>query len=343
MHKVIGGEFAIGESLLRKNEQEVINIELSSGRCALASILNSINPVHNRILIPNYVCSSVVNTIIDSGFRCVFYEINSDLMFDVEKITNVSDIDAILVINYFGLIKLDSAITRIKTTRPNTVVIEDDVQAFFEYEKSLADYSFTSLRKWFPCSDGAMINTKRDMKAMSYMESKWSQFKIAGNVLKNYANYIDDSVYLGLLEKGEELLEVEYKSLCSETSKIIFSNIELDEVADRRRKNAKFLHDNLEKLCVDHIYEEDSVPLFIPIFIENRDKLRTFFFKDNIFTPVHWPVSEELTYDKSSVYLKELSLICDQRYDIADMERQVDILKEFLDSEEGLFENTDNR
>ena len=40
---------------------------------------------------------------------------------------------------------------------PKIVVIEDDVQAYFECMNSKADYSFTSLRKWFPSPDGAFV------------------------------------------------------------------------------------------------------------------------------------------------------------------------------------------
>lgn len=231
------------------------------------------------------------------------------------------------------MIDLGEEIIRIKKSRPDLIVIEDDVQAFYEYRNSKADYSFTSLRKWFPCPDGAFIHTERKLKDAPAFNSKWSQYKFAGNILKNYTD-VDDSICLELLQKGEELLDEEYHSSCSEASRKIFSNINLEDIADERRKNAKYLHEELLKLNVEHIYQEDTVPFFIPILIENRGTLRKAFFKNDIFTPVHWPVVSHELNGVNDIYDREISLICDQRYNLEDMKRQIAVLKQFLDNEE---------
>lgn len=335
MHKVMGGEFKIEEKLLQETKDDKLNIPYSSGRTALFTILNNEKIMRGggTILIPDYVCDSVTRTIKEAGWNYVFYRINDDLKFNAEEIGKYENIDSVLVVNYFGMINLEGEINNIKTINPNIIVIEDDVQAFFKYKESKADYSFTSLRKWFPCLDGALINTKIQLKDGPIDDSKWSQYKLAGNILKNYENIIDDSIYLELLKKGEELLENEYYSLCSEVSRKIFSNINLDEIAYRRKINAKYLHEELCKLGVKHIYQHDAIPLFIPIFIDNRNLLRKEFFKDNIFVPVHWPKTSDELNGMNVIYDRELSLICDQRYGIEDMKRQIEVLKQFLDSE----------
>lgn len=337
MHKIMGGEFAIDNSLLKEVDIEKSNINLSSGRHALYSILNSEQFFGGKtILIPDYLCDSITKTISEAGWKYEFYSINDRLQFDIEKIVLYENIDAVLVINYFGMFMLNNEIRKMRELRPDLIIIEDDVQAFYEYKKSIADYSFTSLRKWFPCPDGAFIHTncKHTLNIIDTIGSKWSQYKFVGNMLKNYGSKIDDSICLELLQKGEDLLAIEYKSACSETSKIIFSHINIDLMADKRKKNAKFLHDELIKLKVNHLYRENTVPFFIPIFIENRNALRRLFFQNNIFTPVHWPkVSDDLN-GINDLYYRELSLICDQRYELDDMERQINIIRQFLDSEE---------
>lgn len=232
------------------------------------------------------------------------------------------------------MLKLEDSIRRIKQARPNLVIIEDDVQAFFEYKNSEADYSFTSLRKWFPCPDGAFISTKRTLNMETMVENKWSQYKFAGNILKKYNNVIDDSICLELLQKGEELLDVEYRSACSDISQVIFAHVDIETIAKKRMNNAAYLHSKLEKLGIRHAYRESAVPLFVPIFIENRTALRRRFFENNIFTPIHWPkVSTEINGD-NELYMLELSLICDQRYDLEDMEGQIRILRQFLNGGE---------
>ena len=51
-------------------------------------------------------------------------------------------------------------------------------------------------------------------------------------------------------------------------------------------------------------------------------------FKNNVFTPVHWPYESDILngQKKNKLYETELSLICDQRYSMDDMKRQVKVL-----------------
>ena len=217
---------------------------------------------------------------------------------------------------------------------PKIVVIEDDVQAYFECMNSKADYSFTSLRKWFPCPDGAFVKSKKEMHIKLSVTSLWSQDKLAGNLLKNYSNMLDDSIALELISKGEKLLDQEYISQCNEVSSIIFSNLEIREIAEKRKVNANYLHHRLIDLGVEHLYSEKAIPFFVPIYVNGRDKLRKLFFANRIYTPVHWPKASAKLNGENELYSQELSLICDQRYDIDDMENQIKILKQFLDSED---------
>lgn len=335
MDKVIGGEFSVESSLL-DNKEIKIDIQYSSGRCALAAILNHIKgifPEVSTILLPNYLCDSITKTVIDSGWEYKFYNIGDDLLPYFKDINDLKRVDSLFVINYFGLLNLDEFIQDSKRINPGLIVIEDDVQAYYSYSKSTADYSFTSLRKWFPCPDGALVKSKDKMKPYISSYSKWSEYKFAGNMLKSCGGLVDDSICLNLLSIGEELLDKEYLSLCSEASKIIFSNIKFDEVANKRKNNAKILHDSLSLMGIKHLYLEDSVPLFIPIFVNNRDKLRKEYFRNCIFTPIHWPkVSNEIN-ECSDLYDRELSLICDQRYNSDDMLKQINVLKHFIDNE----------
>ena len=52
-------------------------------------------------------------------------------------------------------------------------------------------------------------------------------------------------------------------------------------------------------------------------------------FNNNIFTPIHWPFESEALNGsvKNQLYENELSLICDQRYTIDDMKRQIEVLR----------------
>ena len=333
MHRIIGGEFAINSRLLSKNEKS-IELQYSSGRSVLYSILMHIKAKSRKILLPSYLCDSITRTVIDAGWVYEFYQVDEFLHPTNDDSFSVllKKYDAVLLINYFGVVDLKEEISRIRKENAEIYIIEDDVQAFYSMNETLADCSFTSLRKWFPCPDGAILhaNISTNIEACIKLENKWSQYKLAGNLLKEQSDYIDDSIMLSLLDKGEELLDDGYLSPCIEASRHIFANLDLDCIAQQRKKNAYILHCELEKLGIRHLYSGKIVPLFIPIFVENRDELRRAFFAEQIFAPKHWPrISDELN-GMNPLYDTELSLICDQRYGAEDMLKQIGVIKNFF-------------
>lgn len=333
MHEVIGGEFAIDKKLLSNNKENK-ELQYSSGRSVLYSILMHVEGKHKKILLPAYLCDSITRTVIETGWKYTFYQINEFLhpIIDDDLCSTLKECDAILLINYFGMVDLKNDIASIRNEGSGIFVIEDDVQAFYSLDKTSADCSFTSLRKWFPCPDGAILhsNDSTKIEPCIKLENKWSQYKLAGNLLKEQSDYIDDSIMLSLLDKGEELLDDGYLSPCSEASRLIFANLDLDCIAQQRKKNTYILHCELEKLGIRHLYSDKIVPLFVPIFVENRDELRRAFFAEQIFVPKHWPrISGELN-GTNPLYDTELSLICDQRYGVEDMLKQIGVIKNFL-------------
>ena len=94
------------------------------------------------------------------------------------------------------------------------------------------------------------------------------------------------------------------------------------------------MHEGLENLGIEHLYIDDVVPLFVPIFVESkRDNIHEILHRNNIFCPIHWPVDWQKDYPGmvvSNIYFKELSLICDQRYDEEDMRLQLEMIESII-------------
>lgn len=328
MHKIIGGEFAVSTDYKETDRYE--KIPYSSGREALYIILKSIGVYREKkILIPNYLCDSIVRTIIDTGYEYSFYNIKSDMHIDFSNINCFIENQNILLINYFGVINLKDDINQLRKLNPSIVIIEDDVQAYYSYKESDADYSFTSLRKWFPCPDGAFISNDEKLISLPMGENRWANYKLAGNLLKTLNIDEIENIVLELISEGEKKLDKDYIVKCSQASGLIFCNLNLDLIASKRKRNARILHNELSKLGVEHIYSDSDacVPLFVPIFVDNRDELRKMFFDNKIYSPKHWPYVDEIISGNSSIYFREMSLICDQRYDEEDMYRQIEVIK----------------
>ena len=79
---------------------------------------------------------------------------------------------------------------------------------------------------------------------------------------------------------------------------------------------------------------DNEVPLVFPVIAKSseiRDSVRKHLIDNDIYCPVHWPLPNNMGFDcKALDYSKrELSIVCDQRYDLVDMQRIIDVMKEY--------------
>lgn len=337
-NKIIGGEYALSHGVIQAGTKSFREWDenrkyfFSSGRCALYAILKDMEQMFTvgGVMLPDYLCDSITRTVVDAGWNYSFYHVDCDFHICTDSFAGcASKNKAILLIDYFGMTDLSADIFKIRSLFTDVIIIADCVQAFYSMEKYDADYCFTSFRKWFSCPDGAMV-IKRSSDKMVELElndGTWWQYKYAGNILKEYQEQVHDSIVLDLLEQGEERLDKDYLCRWNEASRRIFLSLDLKEIEARRKRNAKYLHEQLVKMDVDHLYSECGTPLFLPLLIEKRDDLRKLFFKESIFTPKHWPVLSTELNGSNVLYDKELSLICDQRYTLEDMEKQISVIR----------------
>ncbi len=326
--KIIGGEFKIDAEALQNEIKQCISPRLSLGRTCFYSILNAIKNRVDVVLLPDYMCSSVVEVPLRLEIPIKHYHISSWFHPDVEDIKRIADNCnerfAILLITYFGLVDLNETIAVIRSAYPDAIIIIDDVQNYYGFGKHIDfDYCFTSCRKWFAVPDGADVLRKENMpeEERYIQQAEYTLYKAAGNLLKNHRAMVGDIVSLELIDKGEKKMDEEYRFCCSDLSINLLQRIDTKYIANRRKKNAEHLHNGLEQLGIQHLFNPRRVPLFIPMLVENRDKIRKSMFSENIFLPIHWPVEDYETQGDNELYRTELSLICDQRYDEEDMER----------------------
>lgn len=340
MATVIGGEFKIPLAGIETKEFDN-GIFFASGRGAFAAILRKI--IVNKdaiqewggVVLPDYLCSSITQVCIDEKISYQFYHIKDDLLPDEEDLlTKLEDNKVVLLISYFGMINVENIANRIKKHNSNVVIIMDDVQNFYSQysESNFWDYRFNSYRKWFAVPDGAQVFCKSGSIDLPHAKNTFAQYKFSGNVLKNFSDWVEDNLCLDLIGKGEEILDTDYNCECSKISRHLIPQLPFEEIKSKRMENASFLHDELEKLGIKHTYNPESVPLFIPVFLENRSEVRKKMFSNNIFTPVHWPYeSDKLNGTiKNQLYETEISLICDQRYSLEDMKRQIEVLEKCI-------------
>lgn len=108
----------------------------------------------------------------------------------------------------------------------------------------------------------------------------------------------------------------------SEMSQEIIKKVDFQRIAYIRQRNAKQIIDGLKTLGVETILpiSEDCVPLFVPIWLEDRNKVRKQMFQNQIFCPVHWPLEGMNVQKGAEMAEHEMSIIIDQRYTNKEMD-----------------------
>lgn len=336
---IIGGEFDVdiqGFQHTKSNNGVLEGVyKYSSGRSALYYILLDVQKRYGiaTVYLPDYLCSSVVIAAQKSQMKVVFYNLNDRLEIDAERFPIESEAKvAVLLINYFGLKNLEQQIAFVRSLSKNIIIIEDDVQAFYEFQKKelMADYKFTSLRKTFACPDGGLVKTCNELAVVAD-GNKFHQYKFAGSILKalRKPEYYDDDVYLHLFEKGESHIDDEIVMGMSQMSQEIIVKNDFERIAYIRRRNAKQILEGLKSLGVRTVVpvSEGKTPLFIPIWLNDRNKVRKRMFQKQIFCPVHWPIEGMNVQKGVEMAEHEMSIIIDQRYTNKDMDFILNILE----------------
>jgi hypothetical protein len=256
-----------------------------------------------------------------AGIEVKHYAVNWNGKIEI----NIEDsADILLWCNYFGY----------QNDMPDFdgVVIEDITHSFLSekqfHEKS--DYLVASLRKWEPvyCGGYCSVETSCGKPSEKFIEGK----SAAMGLKAEYLCDLDESKkprFLQMFNESNQWLADNYSELSIDSwSREYLNHADIEEQCRIRRQNAHALHESL-KGRVQFLFSEKDMdcPLFVPVLLENRDKVRKLLTENKIYCPVHWPKPEGA---KSNIYDMEFSLICDQRYGLNDMERIVSVLSEVI-------------
>lgn len=338
---MIGGEFHIAATDILNAENRHFEspdvYAYSSGRAALYQILKYLKQEMgiSSVLLPDYLCSSILVPVQKLGLEYSFYPIDEQLELQKKSFAELyKNGSAVLLINYFGLQDLSALIKIIRGIDKNAIIVEDDVQAYYEFKKPLGDvdFKFTSLRKTFAVPDGGLVKTKHNLPKVE-SPNMFGQYKAAAALLKSMREgNFNDNIYLEMFEKGEFLIDEELECGMSLIAEKLYSYVDEERVKVRRLNNATYLLEQLKELGIKPLLPllDNHVPLFVPVVLKNRDNVRKAMFKQDIFCPIHWPL-DGMTIKRGELMSQiELSLIIDQRYGRNDMGNIVAVLKEHL-------------
>lgn len=308
-----------------------------SGRTAIDLIIQDIlkTKKNRNVYMPAWCCDSMLAPFLAHGIQINLYDISCDGCLKCH--TDSTDYtDIFYVTNYFGYENTLPVETVKKYKERGSIVLYDRTHSFLMENDpyiELADYCFASIRKWMGLIGGAVVNGVKDcqLKPCSYLVCKEEAMWMKRAFIKGDSS-TDKQAFLNLYsEFGHHLTEDYQDYEMDDLSYALYKTEDLSAMRRKRRENARYLHDNLKDVKFIGKLTENTAPLFVPAFFETteqRNAIRKKLIEAQIYCPIHWPEPTQIPacYEANKIYDTELSLICDQRYDLTDMERLVTLI-----------------
>jgi len=279
----IGGE----QELAPLNHFQTIT---NSGRSSLRLIIESANLRNKHILLPDFLCQVIIDTLQEYQITFDFYSVDKKLGFELPN--DIVKYDALYLIKYFG----GSTRTFVEACSlfKSCLIIDDVFSPFPEVlKRNDLWFSYNSLRKVSPIADFSIVCSNEPIDSLTPTElPKFSEIKYQAKYLKyNYMNHQQGSEkeYLALFGQAEAILDSNV-GIYSPSPVSVIAAIQYFQNLDQERKCRK---SNYELVC--HLLPDYSIPLvaefysFAPLLLADRDNVRIQLLKDNVFLAVHWP------------------------------------------------------
>ena len=281
---------------------------LNGGRACLAIIGDYLlDHGIDKILLPSYLCPSIVTPLERAGLKCDYYQINEDLSIDLDDLAQkVVGYKAVYFINYFGFLHPPEVRDYLKTLKKNgMIVVEDNAQAGFT-DHPTGDFLLNSLRKLAPYDGGYLIT---DHDIAPYLSKYHGLPNRRLPVIREYRQRLHDYLFNGV---GNYKKLVNLYALADQ---YYATDIVVEGDPDERQQIERLDWEGIRKVRRDNYQymlgliapipeitplfpalQEDNMPLGLPVYLNgvSRDEVYEYLGENGIGLFIHW---EELRND----------------------------------------------
>jgi dTDP-4-amino-4,6-dideoxygalactose transaminase len=333
----VGGEFYSDNRWLM--DKPTLSTEsmtfLNGGKACLVVISdNLLDHGIKTILLPSYLCPTIVNTLEHCGLTCEYYQINPDFSIDMDDLDKkVAHHQAVYFINYFGFLHPATVRNYLAGLRQKgVIVIEDNAQAgaVGADDHPTGDFIFNSMRK-LAAFDGGYLTTPFDVTP--YLSKYKGRLNRRLPVIRAYRSRLADYLYQGadiydelkkLYNLAEELYETDLVVEGDAQERRQIECLDWKGIQQVRRENYAYLLGLIsgipELTPIFPALQPDNMPLGLPVYVSGvaRDELFDELGNAGIGLTIHW---DELLRDPRlngnpvavGMASKILTLVIDQR------------------------------
>ena len=194
----VGGEFYYDPAW--RVENPVIDTTrmtfLNGGKACLIVICDALREKGiDRILLPSYLCPTIVNTLEKCGLACGYYQVNPDLSTDLEDLAGKAQgFRAVYFINYFGFPRPRKELALLRSLRQNGVLLVEDNAQFGFSEPGTGDFVFNSMRKLCAYDGGYLYSA---IEVDPYIDKRKGQPNRRLPLIRRYRARLADYLFQG--------------------------------------------------------------------------------------------------------------------------------------------------
>lgn len=300
----VGGEFYDDPAWVK--EAPTLSTEqlyfLNGGSACLTVISNFLlDHGIGRVLLPSYLCPSIVKTFERSGITWAFYRVNEDFSIDLADLAQKCvRFQAVYFINYFGFFHSPETQNAFRQMQQNgTLVIEDNAQAGFQ-DHPIGDFALNSIRK-LAAFDGGYLTTRQDVSPylQRYSGVPNRRLPLIREYRKRLYHYLFDRTgsydeLNQLFQRAEEYYETDPVVLGDPEERGKIERLDWQGIRQIRRANFTYLMEWVTSIPeITPIYAElqaGQAPFGLPVYFSGvaRDPVYEALGEAGIGLTIHW-------------------------------------------------------
>ncbi len=300
----VGGEFYYDTFwLLDRPTLSTENMIFLNGGKACLIVISDYLLDHGvkKILLPSYLCPTIVTTLEHCGLVCEYYQVNPDFSIDLDDLSQkAGSHQAVYFINYFGFFHPPAVQGFLADLREKGVlVVEDNAQAG-STDHATGDFVFTSIRKLVPYDGGYLITP---LDVMPYVKKFAGlpnrRLPVIREYRKSLAAYLfqgtgDHDELVRLYELAEKYNETDFTVEGDPQEREQIERLDWVGIKQARRENYAYLLSLIsgipELASIFPVLQEDVMPLGLPVYVSgfSRDRLFDQLGNAGIGLTIHW-------------------------------------------------------
>ena len=323
----LGGSFLLEQAGKKINTRRENSLYAMSGRCAIYACLKDLGLREGSIAyLPAYTCETVMAPYVKAGCALRFYDVDPDGLRPVFKEEDLEGVSVMNLCAYYGFLTYSRSF--LPKVKERGITIIQDTTHSPTYIDPYADYAAGSLRKWMGVASGGWAVKKAGPFTVSLLPPEEDHLRGRYLSMEQNREALFDEAAETFWATEMRLRKIFDAYASDGLSVDIIESFDFGRMKEIRRRNfyavlSAVTAEKGWKPVFTSLGEEDC-PSHFTIYVEERDKMRSYLKDHDISSTVYWPESPFLK-DRESftsslwVMAHVLSVPLDQRYTEEDM------------------------